>query len=206
MIAALPAVVINAAVDQYLLHGYALSYPTVEVVAANDAFMAEALPGRILVASDAAAGMAVFARVIAKPTARLRARAYRACGLPCVTAVQVALHEVAHLVQYQYGGITSADRRIEGLADAVAADLHPALIRRVIGQAPRFDCAGVTRPDNPNGKPSPAPKRCTWLWYPELTYPGWVSVQRLASAAATGQVWMSTAARTWRIEQLAVAS
>ena len=205
MTASLPAIVIQAAVDEYRLHGYAISYPAVDIVPANTEFEAETLPGHISVASDAALGLARLARVMARPTVKLRAAAYRSCGLECVYAAQVALHETAHLVQYQYGGITGSDGRIEGLADAVAFDIHRAFIRRIIGANPT-GCWFVPRPDNPGEMRAASVKGCAWFWQPPITYVGDVATERRASMAATGMPWQSTAARTWRMQELAVAS
>ena len=86
------------------------------------------------------------------------------------------LHEVLHQVGMARGLEGGDDMPAEeGSAEAVAHDLRPAWLRKVMG------------------RDQPVP----------VAYPGWVASVRRASAAATGAAWTSPAARAWRARLLA---
>lgn len=86
------------------------------------------------------------------------------------------LHEVLHQVGMARGLEGGDDMATEeGSAEAVAHDLRPAWLRRVMGRDQAVPVA----------------------------YPAWVASVRRASAAATGSRWTSPAARAWRAQLLA---
>ena len=86
------------------------------------------------------------------------------------------LHEVLHQVGMSRGLEGGDDMAAEeGSVEAVAHDLRPAWLRKVMGR----------------DRPVPA------------AYPAWVASVRRASAAATGTRWTSPAARAWRAQLVA---
>lgn len=88
------------------------------------------------------------------------------------------LHEVLHQVSMARGLDGAGDMALEeGSVEAVAQDLRPVWLRRLIGHD-----ASVA-----------------------IAYRGWVSTVRLRSAAATGSPWKSVAAKRWRANLLATA-
>lgn len=86
------------------------------------------------------------------------------------------LHEVLHQVSMSRGLDADGDMAIEeGSVEAVAHDLRPAWLKRMIGRD-----ASVA-----------------------VAYPGFVATVRRSSAAATATPWKSAAARRWRAQLLA---
>ena len=86
------------------------------------------------------------------------------------------LHEVLHQVGMERGLEGGDDMPAEeGSVEAVAHDLKPAWLKRVMGR------------DRPVA----------------VAYPGWVASVRRASATATRSTWGSAAARAWRAQLLA---
>jgi hypothetical protein len=88
---------------------------------------------------------------------------------------ETLLHEVIHQVGLSKGGIPVDLMWIEeGVTEAVASDLMPVFLRRLGALQNRG----------------------------EVTYPTYVRAVRRASLVATGQPWLSPAARRWRISLL----
>lgn len=100
---------------------------------------------------------------------------HRARSWPADRHVAV-LHEVLHQVSMARGLDGDGDMAIEeGSVEAVAHDLRPAWLKRMIGRD-----ASVA-----------------------VAYPGFVATVRRSSAAATSTPWKSAAARRWRAQLLA---
>ncbi len=181
---ATPAAVFDAAIETYARYGYQVPAPELLTVPDGDdestllipgggSAAAVAYPRRILLSEGTTRGLRVTHRVMRKPTVTQRLRAWRACGDTCEWAVEVALHETAHLIQYQAG--VPDGPLVEGAAQAVSIDLYPIMVRRIIGRAVA----------TPAGTPS-------------ASYGDQVASVRALSAASTGAAWRSPAARWWR--------
>jgi len=193
----LPAVVVQAAADQYRLYGWTFPTPRVEIITDEGAgviagayglpaIAGAANPGIIYLTKVSAMEFRILGRVLAKPTVTARLNAWRSCGLVCVDAVALALHETAHLVQFDTGSIYRSEGwQIEGYAEAVALDLHRPFLRRVLGRIPL---------------------EFGWTPPPVDEYHAWTVAVRRASAAATGGPWTAPAARWWRYRMLGEAA
>lgn len=173
--------VLEAYADVY--RGYGLTVPAFRVEYVTDAkaaelvpegFWAAALPDVIYLTAGAGRELRAFARAWGRRTTKARLLTYRSCGGECVGAVHTAGHEVAHLIQFHYGAALS-----EGVADAVAFDLHNVFLARALGGFPR----------------GPG-------WEPTLAYREEAYNARAASSTAAGAPWRTRAARVARLTAL----
>jgi len=191
----LSAVVLEAAHDHYAGYGYVFPVARIAGLRPPDYppdpprdtqvwAIAAAGPGVVYLAPRTRQELQILGRVMGKPTVMDRLNAWRACGEICVGAASTALHQTAHLVQWHTGAMSGDDARYEGLAEAVALDLHRGFLRRILGRAP-----GVF-----GRTPTPLPD-----------YWGYVIAAREQSASATGGSWTKLAARAWRFLQLGTA-
>lgn len=177
-----PAVIFHQAADVFRTYGYEFPDPRVEAGSAlvMGGAAAVAYKGMVILNPEVERDLGSLASVIAKPTVLERVAAFRRCGARCAIAAKVTLHETAHVVQYEHRAKLNYWRS-EGVAEAVALDLYPVFIRRLLGATPT---------------------RC---FRPDVIPQYWTYVEgvRAASANATGGRWITPAARSWRFRALA---
>lgn len=205
----LPAVVIQEARDHYAHYG--IEYPTPGwTIGPDEPFKARKIhamfdKGFIWFYRPIVRDVEAIARVSRRPTVRLRLRAWRACGSRCEQAAKLVLHESAHAVQVNADPVTMSNAfdtaRVEGYAEAVAVDLYPSFIKRLLGKRP--PCLHWVKPQAPPGYPAPAgPPVCDTspTTLPNYAFYVWQAVAE--SVAATGRPEDSREARWYRLTQL----